>query len=320
MKKRLSKIVLVALLILVIFLLTACQPKPAAGETPLDTATALRMVQTGTQGVETTLLPDYPPPTIYDQNELIAIAEIKNKGNYDLEPQECFVQITGFDPNIIRGSFDIPRSCAENYGVLEGKNVYNVEGSFNQIEFRSASVQLPAGVYEYEPTLNVLTCYNYHTLANPAVCVDPLFYQVASEQKTCLPTDVITGGGQGAPVGISYVGVDMASNKAIFEINVQNFGSGQVLSPYADIRNCGEASLEYTDLDKVAYTVQMSGGNLIDCKPRDGFVRLHNDQGKIVCSFNIPGTSAYETPLMIDLDYGYAQSFQKDVKIIRTPE
>jgi len=320
MKKSVIQILVGIILVVSLIFLASCKPQPAAGEKPLDTAAALRLVQTGIRGIEIDTLQNLPPSTIYDQTELIAMVELKNKGNHDLQPQDCFIQITGFDPNIITGGLNVPRSCAENIGTLEGKNVYNTEGGFNQIEFRSSNIMLPAGVFEYNPTLNFLACYNYHTTSNPSVCVDPLFYQVASEQKTCLPHDVGMAGGQGAPVGISYVGVDMVGDRAIFEINVMNYGSGRVLSPYADFRNCGQAVLEYVDLDKVGYTVQMSGGSLMDCKPRDGLVRLTNNQGKIVCSFNIPGASAFETPLMVDLDYGYMQSYTKPIKIIKTPE
>ncbi len=309
----------IVLMALSILLLAACSRVPA-GERPLDTAQALQAVQTGTQGVELTLLGDYPPALIYDQNELVAIIEVNNRGNHDLEPEDCFVQISGFDSNIITGNFNQPRSCADGLGgPLEGKNVYNVQGSSNQVEFRSSNILLPQNVFEYNPTLNFLSCYNYHTIANPSVCVDPLFYQITSQQKSCLPLDVSMAGGQGAPVGVNYVGVDMAGSKAVFEISVRNFGTGRVLSPNADIRSCGQASLEYTDLDKVEYTVQMSGGNLIDCKPRDGIVRLNNNLGKIVCQFDIPGASAFDTPLMIDLDYSYIQSFTKPLKIVQTP-
>lgn len=320
MIKRGTLFPLVVLLALTFLLLTACQSKVNAGEKPLDTAAALRAVQTGTQGIEIELLSNYPPNTIYDENELVAIVEVKNKGNYDLDQTDCFIQVTGFDPNIIKGGFHMPRSCAENIGTLEGKDVYNTEGGFNQIEFTSPSVNLPLKVFEYNPILNFVSCYNYHTTANPEVCVDPQFYQVTSEQKTCIPQDVSTGGGQGAPVGISYVGVDMIGEKAIFEINVINQGGGRVLSPFANIQNCGQASLDYQDLDKVVYRVQLSGGSLIDCKPRDGTIRLNNNQGKIVCSFRINSPSAFKTPLMIDLDYGYINSFQKSIKIVRTPE
>lgn len=317
--KREWKRVPIFIFLMSVLLLIACNKVPA-GERPLDTAQALQAVQTGTQGVELTLLGDYPPALIYDQNELVAIIDVQNRGNHDLDPEDCFVQITGFDPNIITGNFNQPRSCADGLGgPLEGKNVYNVQGSTNQVEFRSSNIILPQNVFEYNPTLNFLSCYNYKTIANPSICVDPLFYQVTSQQKSCIPHDVTMAGGQGAPVGVNYVGVDMAGSKAVFEISVRNFGTGRVLSPNSDIRSCGQASLEYTDLDKVEYNVQMIGGSLIDCKPRDGIVRLNNNLGKIVCQFDIPGASAFDTPLMVTLDYDYIQSFTRPLKIVQTP-
>lgn len=318
MKKSVSKIAIVILMVSFL-LLVSCKPKPGAGETPLDTAAALQQVKTGTQGVELQLVQDSPPAILYDQSDLLALVEVKNKGNYDLKAQDCFVHVTGFDPNIISGSFAGPRSCAEGLGVLEGKNLYSTEGSSNLLEFES-SVNLPLGVADYNPTLNFLSCYHYHTLSNPSVCVDPLFYQVSAEQKTCRPIDVPMAGGQGGPVGVTYVGVDMVGSRAIFEINIKNLGTGRVLSPFANINNCGQASLEYKDLDRVQYNVEMTGGGKVNCKPQDGFVRLSNGQGKIVCTFDLPGASAFETPLLIDLDYSYADSFQRAVRIVKTPQ
>jgi len=315
---------LIVLTILISLALISCKPGPAAGEKPLDTAAALKIVKSGTEGVKIKLQQNSPPDLLYDQNELVALVEVENKGASvngvnDLQAQDCFVQVTGFDPNIITGAFNIPRSCSEGIGTLEGKNVYNTRGGTNILEFTS-SVSLPLGVTDYTPTLNFLACYNYRTVANPSVCVDPLFYQVTSEQKTCQPRDVPMGGGQGAPVGISYVGVDMVGDRAIFEISIRNQGTGRVLSPFANIQNCGQSSLEYRDLDRVSYNVQMTGGGKINCKPQDGFVRLTNGEGKIICTFAIPGTSAFETPLLIDLDYSYVESLRKAIRIVQTPQ
>ena len=321
-------------LVLFMLLLTSCSKmgKSSAGDTPTDTATALRIVQTGTHGVETSFAQNYPPPLVYDQNELIIIADVHNKGNFDVNAQDCFVQLTNFDPNIIPG-INTVRSCAESMNLLEGKNVYNLEGGYNQLEFRSSGVRLPDGVFEYNPTLNLVTCSKYQTRASPLVCVDPLFYQIASQQKSCTPQSVVYGtgkntvGGQGGPVGVSSVGVNMigggssGASKAVFEINVRNYNSAaRVLSPDSELRNCGGASLSYTDFDKVRYEVRLSGGSSGNCKPADGLVRLTNGQGKIVCTFNIHGTTAYETPLQVTLDYNYIQSQQKAVKIIKTPQ
>ncbi len=316
MKKRVLTLVLVLFIAL---LLVSCKPKVAGGETVRDTKALLQQARTGTQGVEIELLQNYPPDLLYDLNELVAIVEVKNKGAKSLEPQDCFVQVTGYDTNIISGTFTQPRSCAEGLGTLEGKSVYNTEGGVNQLEFQSQSVDLPDGVFEYSPNLNFLTCYAYETVANPMVCVDPLFYQITAEQKSCKVRNVGTGGGQGAPLGVTSVGVDMLGSKAVFEINIQNHGTGRVVSRDVDIRSCGQSSLQYSDMDKVYYTVEMSGGSLLNCKP-DAFVRLNNNKGKIICTFNIFGQSAYETPLSIKLDYNYINSRSKQVKIIQTPE
>jgi hypothetical protein len=308
------------LLVFLVVFIVGCGIVPQ-GETPQDTASILRAVQTGTQGVQIDILQNFPPPVVYDQNELIALVEVKNKGNYNLEAQDCFIQVTGFDPNIIRGDFERPRSCAENVQVLEGKNEYNLEGGFNQIEFRATDIALPDRVFEYNPNLNFLSCYNYQTTASPQVCLDPLTYQIAADQKACnFRKSISVGGGQGGPVGVSHIGVTMVGSKrAVFEINVRNMGSGSVISPDASIVDCS-SGLEYTDLDRVAYNVELSGGSLINCNPTDGFVRLVNGQGKIVCNFNVHGNTAFETPLLVDLNYGYKDSISKQVKIVRTPQ
>ncbi len=303
----------VVAVVLFSFLLSACSEIPQ-GERPTDTAAALNQVQSGTQGVQIQFLQNYPPPTLYDIDQFVALLEVSNKGNDDLLPHECFIQLNGFDPNIIRG-IDYIQSC----GDVPGKSVYNLDGGFNQIEYVSSNLDLPLGTYEYNPTINAVLCYDYQTKTSPSVCVDPVFYQISSEQKACIPQDVGMGGGQGAPVSVSYVGVDMVGDTAIFEISIRNSAGGRVLSPYSDISGCGAVALDYDDLDKVSYLVEMTGGSLIECNPSSGMVRLNNEAGKIVCKFKINSASAFETPLQITLDYHYLDSIQKQVKIIETP-
>tara|TARA_Y100000310_G_scaffold278642_1_gene297184 strand:- start:9247 stop:10194 length:948 start_codon:yes stop_codon:yes gene_type:complete len=310
----------VTLLLGVFLLVIACQPQVPGGEQPLDTLAAVELVSSGVQGVELEFLQDLPPPVIYDQNELVSLIEVRNLGNSNLAQEDCFVHITGFDPFIIAGGFDAIRPCAENLPLLEGKSLYNTQGEVNQLEFISSAISLP-DVPEYSPNLKYNVCYNYHTKASPSVCVDPLKFQVSGQQKACdFRSGVKVRAGQGGPVGISYVKSDMVNGKAIFEINVRNMGNGRILSPYADIFSCGDVGLDRTEFDRVGYTVQLGGGALGDCKPRDGIIRMNNENGKILCTFDTFGTAAYETPLIVDLDYSYWQSYDKQVRIVKTPE
>jgi len=308
------------MLILVSLLITSCSGPVAGGEKPLDTLAAAKIVQSGTQGIELKFMQGFPPPYIYDQNELTALIEVQNKGAHNILPNECFIQASGFDTSIIPGGLDFPRSCAENLPELEGKNLYNVKGSLNQIEFTSSGISLP-DIPEYSPNIKFSACYQYHTRSTPSVCIDPLRYQVSSQQKACnYQRNIATGGGQGGPVGVGYVVSEMIGNRAHFEISIRNMGTGEVLSPYADIRSCS-SSFDRTQKNKVAYTVKLGHGSFGNCKPQGGIVTLYNGQEtKIFCDFNIPGTVAYETPLTIDLDYGYMQSYNNQVRIIKTPE
>ena len=308
-------------MLLLVLSLSSCKSKVAAGDKPLDTLAAAKQLQSGTQGIELKFFPNSPPPYIYDRNELIVLVEVQNKGAYDVLPEDCFIQISGHDPGIITGGLDFPRSCAENLPYLEGKNIYNLEGGLNQIEFKSSNIVLN-DVQEYKPPLRFSTCYHYKTKATPSVCIDPLFYQVSSEQKACnFRQSVSTGGGQGGPVGIGYVGVAVTGDgRVTFDINVRNMGSGQILSPFADIRACS-SSFDRTETNQVGYTVRLGSSGIGDCKPQGGLVPINpsTGQGKILCDFYVPGAVAYETPLTIDLHYGYIQSYMKQISIIKTP-
>ncbi|MBT4445704.1 hypothetical protein HOA92_01895 [archaeon] len=300
-------------LLLGMLLFSSCSIIPQ-GESADSTSSILSQVQSGTRGIEIDFVSSYPPATLYDVGDMVMLLEVENKGAYDVGGADCYLQVTGFDSNIIRG-IDYVQSC----GPVDGKNVYNLDGGWNQVEYSSSSITLPDDTLEYSPNLNLVWCYEYQTIANPSICVDPLFYQITSEQKACSPQDVGMGGGQGGPVSVTYTGVDMIGDTAVFEISVQNSGGGRVLSPYADISNCGESVLDYEDLDRVGYTIEMTGGSMIECTPSNGLLRLSNDVGKIVCSFRINGQSAYETPLQITLDYNYIESTQQGIQIISTP-
>lgn len=311
-----KKEVIIVSLMLILLFITSCAYKPNAGETALESSVAVQKASQGTRGIEFKFLQDYPKKTMYDTTQLNGLVEIWNKGTYDLSPSECYLELIGYDKNIIKGVYH-RQSCVST-GTLGGKTPYNLDGSYNQIEFKSSSIRLPLGVNRYTPTLNLVACYEYQTYANPLVCVENPLYQVSSAQKTCIVKDVSGSSGQGGPVSVSYVDVEMAGNKAIFAITVKNNGKGRVISPLTSLANCPN-TLAYSDFDKVGYSVSMSGGNLISCKPEDRYVRLTNNVGKIICSFNVGNTAAYETPLMIDLDYNYMQYLKQQIQIIKTP-
>lgn len=269
-------------------------------------------IRSGTQGLDMSFSPNLPPSQLFDTSELVASLEVRNRGVNDLERGDCIIEFSGFDSNIIRGG-DKRQLCND----LPGKKVTNPEGGFNTIEFKSSSISLPRDVNEYNPNIVANACYEYKTVASPQVCIDSNLLELGSGSKACDVRDISLSG-QGAPVAVTNVDVKMVGTKAIFQIGVSNKGSGDVVSPQSSIQRC-PTGLDYNDYDEVKYSVDLSGGDLIDCTPKDSMVRLENGRGLITCSFEVGKKQAYETPLRIELDYNYQQSIRRQLKIIKTP-
>lgn len=295
----------------ILIVIAACAPQKPENEQQASAVT--RYVRSGTQGVELKFLQDLPPRQIYDTTDLAAVVEMRNLGNKDLGPNDCFIQFGGFDFNIVRG-VQARQSC----GDLPGKSEFVLEGGFNTVEIESSNIVLPPDVDQYTPSIVATACYEYKTIAAPQVCVDPSFFELTRDVRACEVRDFGLAGGQGAPMAVTYVNTDMAGSKANFQIDVANVGTGRVVSPQANIAQC-PSGLKYDDFDQVRYSVSLPGGQLIRCAPADFMVRLTNNKGKIVCTFDVGNTQARETPLRIELNYNYMQSIRTPVEIVRTP-
>lgn len=301
-------------LFLVLIFMSGCPAMVRGGATPEETESIAGQVRSGVQGLEIQFAPNLPPSTLYDLVDLIVVAELNNRGAYDIRADQCFVELGGFSSSIIRG-INYRQSC----GDIVGKSLYNAEGGFNRLEFKSSNIVLPRGVDTYKPPLVLTACYKYQTTASPQVCVDPSFYQLTAEQKACQVRDISLGGGQGAPVSIENIKVNMVGRKVIFEIDVSNGGGGRVVSPLASLSRC-PSGLRYDDFDLVRFNVDLVGGSLVKCTPQDQMIRMTDGRGKIFCTFEVGNTQAYETPLKVELDYKYMQSISKQIEIIKTPE
>lgn len=322
----------IAIFVLFIIALTS------AGCKQTTTTGATEDVHTGTQGLVISFMKDMPPAKIYDTTPLDALVELRNKGTSDLSGANCMLYLSGYDESIISG-IDKDIYC----GALEPKTLYNPDGGIATQQFTTDLINLPEGVDAYKTNLLVTACYKYQTVANPVVCIDPKQYELAPLERACTVKDVPTIGGQGAPVSVDKVEVDMMKGKVLFKITVSNHGAGTVPEAgktsflkaktpttksgtvlYHGTSLIGECpyNLEYDDYNIVSYNVDMTGGSLIDCTPKiegDQRVRLIDNKGTIYCTFRISGDSAYSTPLEITLDYNYMDSISREVEIIKTP-
>lgn len=280
--------------------------------------TTAEYVYRGTQGIDMVFSQNLPPSRLYDTTPLAIVTEVENKGTYDLTGGRCFLHLSGYDKSIIRG-IDSEKPCGEN---LWPKSPGFPEGGYDVVEFETDTLRLPTGIDSFPQKFILTACYEYETVANPVVCVDPGLYKIRAIKDACVVSDVPLSGGQGAPVEVSRVEVSMGGeNRAAFTIHVSNVGRGNVLRSGTGLAGSGSHScpfnLEHDDFNIIDYQVDMTDGFMIKCSPEK--LRLVNDVGKIFCTFNVPGEYARTTPLRIKLFYNYMQSISKNVDIIKTP-
>ncbi|MBI4153082.1 hypothetical protein HY497_01045, partial [Candidatus Woesearchaeota archaeon] len=191
---------------LLIFVLACAQQRP---EDIQEVSAVSKYVRSGNQGLEMNFLENTPPRQIYDNADLVGVLELNNLGNYDLDENKCFIQFGGFDQNIVRGV-----NARQVCGELPGKSEFLVDGGYGTVEFKSSNILLPLDVDIFHPDVVATACYEYQTIASPQVCIDPAFFEVSREQRVCEVRDFSLGGGQGAPVAVTFVDVDMVRNRA----------------------------------------------------------------------------------------------------------
>jgi len=273
----------------------------------------------GTKGLDMKFSRNLPQSKIYDTSSLNILLELENKGTYDLSGSKCRLYLSGFDDRIIRG-LDKDKICSNS---LEGKSILNPEGGFNTLQFSTDLIDLPDYLDKLPQKILVTACYEYQTTANPIVCIDPHLYEIGPIDRACTVRDVSTPGGQGAPVAVSGVKVEMAGrDRVAFRITISNVGGGTPLYRGASVFTDCPFNVDPKDYNIVSYDVDMSGGSVMKCSPEldgDYRVRLVDNKGTIFCTFRVSGENAYTTPLRIILDYNYMQSISKDIEIIKTP-
>lgn len=277
--------------------------------------------RTGTTGLMMQFMPNLPPVRAYDDQDFNVQLKVSNLGAANVGGANDRIYLSGFDPSIVTGI----SSYGEPIPSLEGKTQFNVQGSYGFVSFKGVPRALSSKKIDWYPFKMIATmCYNYQTIAQGNVCIDPDPFSTTLKQKACAPTTTSMGGSQGGPIAVSSVTVEPSPGRSRFRLSITNSGGGIVYrfgpeysakcSPY------DQRGLLYNEIDMVRVDrVEIAGTNILpSCKPLEqGFVRLYNGQGTLTCEYNAPRTAAaFVTPLLVDLSYGYQQTLQTSVEII----
>lgn len=217
-------------------------------------------------------------------------------------------------------SFD--RYNGQEY-LLHPDNYDYPGGEMEQIVFNGHIKDWPQGLDRTDRPMPFLVtnCYVYSTYAAPQVCIDPA--PEDQTRKVCTPRKITFNGGNGAPVAITSIEQENTKRKVYFTLNIKNVAGGQIFdlgymercSPYYPGR------LTTRELDKVYLMDARIGNTHLECTPDRGQgIRLVNGQGQARCSYNmeyVTAKSAYETPLIVEVAYGYTDYMERRTMIKR---
>ena len=282
----------------------------------------------GTEGVVLEYFETNFPDEVFEGEGLDYAVRITNKGPYQPHNMLLLVSLEksymtfGDDPDALENI-----RIVNNLEPLDGKTIFNPLDDFEVIEL-PMTVKSLDDLSEYHDTFILTTlCYDYKGIAIADVCIDQDPHDTSPREKECdVKESISLSEGQGGPVVIDRIETRMMVDKGDrirpqFKIYVSNRGQGTVLKQGTTRLVCNKESLNTETYNSIKIDkIEFSGFSTqnIECIPSE--LVLRNEEDFVTCtlreSFSLPKKAeAFQTPLIIEISYGYMESSSKEIKI-----
>lgn len=328
----------IIVIIFAMFLLTSCtfisKKQPVIEED----------IRKGTQGLVMNFVKGTPPETVYESAEggyegIFDISvTLENKGATNIRQgyltinyEEDYITYSP-DGGWIEGDYSVygaPQDKTMRF-TLKGKSTDNPIGEIKIVSNKLKTKMLEELSEEHDSLLLITCCYDYSTVESAVVCIDPNPYEAGV--KACTVKD-ITFTSQGAPVAITKIETAMLSAgggrvKPEFKIYIRNKGAGKVVNKDKIDIACkakisDEEKVDLWNIIDIKLGLGRQEGSEyyspFECTPVPMKLRGEEDFVRCVYEGTLSATTAYQTPLIINLTYGYTHTISKQFKIIKNP-
>ncbi len=238
------------------------------------------------------------------------------------------------------------------YFHVDGKTQLNQKGDEVVLSFNAKSGKLEPQSEHKQSTITATLCYPYQTNLSTTICIDPDVAGIRPGKKACNVKDMVFSS-QGAPIAITKIQTQMIPKSVYggeednvypqFLIFVENKGKGQTVNVDDYISVCGSGSSESIESIKdkkniwnvASLKAFTSGNEQLICCPNEkgqcpengndkeikeiaGFIRFRDKKDFVRCTFKdgiSKNSDVFTSPLKIQIDYGYVQTFTKDILI-----
>ncbi len=302
-------------------------------------------VRVGFDGLKMEFLKNTPPAKIFEGETFPIVLKVKNTGAYSLERKdskdEKAILSLGVEKDytetVTKDGKEISNT-AQFY--LNGKSIVNQNGDEEVISFNLKAGKIDPQSEAHQSTAIATLCYPYQTILDSTICVDTDTSSIIPGKKVCTVQDLTFASGQGAPVAITKIEVNMlpqSGGKRIrpqFLIYIENKGQGTVIRNEAVKDFCTKSETNHKNLNTIYVKAYLGGkkdkeggDNELNCNPKEnekdkqGLAKLKDKKEVIRCVLEEGigiDKGTYMSPLNIQLVYGYSQSISANYFIQKT--
>lgn len=302
-------------------------------------------VRIGFKGLDMEFLKGTPPAKMFEGDAFHALIKVKNNGAYSIKNDQAILSL-GVEKDYTKKTELLTGGRITSFGGLsnaasfglEGKSSINPIGNEEVISYNIVAGRVDPQSETHTSTIISTLCYPYETVLTSNVCVDTDVNDLRPAKKVCNMQDLVFGNGQGAPVAVTKIEVNMlpvissgkdsaTSIKPQFLIYIENKGLGTVIKAEAVKDFCTKSDTEHKNLNVVYVDAYLSNKKLkcqLDVETsatERGHIKLKDKKDIIWCDLveGIPAAQdPYLSPLKIELSYGYSQSISANYVIQKT--
>jgi len=314
-------------------------------------------VRVGLTGLTMEFLKNTPPQRIFEGDKFLVVIKVENTGATEIKDNQAVLSL-GFEKDYTQkvellesGTVKLfPDLKTQNTATfsLEGRSKINQKGGEEIISYNLVAGRVDPQSEFHSSMVIATLCYPYETILDTTFCMDTDPSNLRPGKKVCKLQDLSFSNGQGAPVTIPKIEVQMLPSQ---ESQQSPAGYGKIVPQFLIfIENKGQGIVIKNDAVKEACTQKISHDKLntiyvraffpgkdpgteksgleLNCEPKEkgstakqGYVKLKDKKDIIRCTFKEGIDSRqdpYLSPLRIEMSYGYTQSISANYLIQKT--
>ncbi len=307
-----KKIILTTLIIIGLFLITACSGNQSNEYN----------IHQGKEGLIIDFLPNAPPKEVYENNQFSLGFNAHNAGTADIDKAKIVLSTQ--------------RSLFENfedlyYARLDGRSL---ENPYGDTEIKVIDIQTKTiFASEMQKTeFKISYCYPYTTIFSTDICIDPdILGEKTNKPEECPEQKRSFRNGQGAPVAVISMDTKMLPTKTgvipTFKFEIENLGTGTVIAKDSYETACSSTGLKPAKVGLLDVSKIYLGYDQLTCthnqlkieQRQDGDEYVEVETTEMICEGTEISYSkeAYLGSITLTIDYGYKDETNTNLFIIK---